>query len=110
MVRIKRANIWVFYFRRGFASQPTNPAAEGGGGRFVTYSRGGEFNSFRYKYISSGWAEPGNYLCEHNGKNTENRRGNNDGRGFGLNFVPRRELNYEKSVRYFEPAPAPGGH
>lgn len=40
------------------ASQPAESVDGGrrGGGRFVTYSRGGEFNSFRYKYISSGRA------------------------------------------------------
>lgn len=49
MVQIKPANIWIFYFRAARERERIRFQ-----GRFVTYSLAGEFNSFRYKYISSG--------------------------------------------------------
>lgn len=77
-------------------------------GRFVTYSLAGEFNSFRYKYISSGrsWEITFAGIMAKNTKTsaeiTQGRVG--WARGDRLNFAPGHGLNYEKSVRYFESA------
>lgn len=51
MIQIKPANIWLFYFRDGERS-----SAGVDGGVLLPIRLAGEFNSFRYKYISSGRA------------------------------------------------------